>query len=63
MLAWGLSLTGLMLSLAACGQRGALYLPTSPAGAQRATLVETLTAPVAAPAAASAAPDTAIPAK
>lgn len=30
-------LTGL-LSLAACGQRGPLYLPTEPAAAQRATL-------------------------
>ncbi|MBS0427922.1 MAG: lipoprotein [Proteobacteria bacterium] len=30
-------LAGLM-SLAACGQRGPLYLPTEPAAAQRATL-------------------------
>lgn len=27
-----------LLSLAACGQRGPLYLPTEPAAAQRATL-------------------------
>lgn len=45
-------------SLGACGQRGPLYLPTSPEAAQRATLPETLrsqifddaaTAPVRAP--------------
>ena len=29
-------------SLAACGQQGALYLPTEPAAAKRATLPETL---------------------
>lgn len=29
--------------LAACGQRGALYLPTDPAAAQRATLPQLLT--------------------
>jgi predicted small lipoprotein YifL len=30
------------VSLSACGQRGALYLPTEPAAAKRATLPETL---------------------
>jgi predicted small lipoprotein YifL len=29
--------------LAACGQKGALYLPTDPAAAQRATLPQLLT--------------------
>ena len=28
--------------LVACGQKGALYLPTDPAGANRATLPETM---------------------
>ena len=32
-----------VLSLGACGQPGALYLPTEPAAAQRATLPQTLT--------------------
>jgi predicted small lipoprotein YifL len=32
-----------VLSLSACGQPGALYLPTEPAAAQRATLPQTLT--------------------
>ena len=32
-----------VLSLGACGQPGALYLPTEPAAAQRATLTQTLT--------------------
>jgi len=31
------------LGLAACGQRGALYLPTDPAAADRATLPDLLT--------------------
>ncbi len=31
------------LGLAACGQRGALYLPTDPAASQRATLPDLLT--------------------
>lgn len=31
------------LCMAACGQKGNLYLPTEPAAAQRATLVDTLT--------------------
>ncbi|MDO8252866.1 MAG: lipoprotein [Rhodoferax sp.] len=30
------------VSLSACGQQGALYLPTEPAAAKRATLPETL---------------------
>ena len=29
--------------LSGCGQKGPLYLPTDAAGAQRATLIETLT--------------------
>ena len=40
-----------LLALSACGQKGALYLPTGPAAAQRATLLQTLrpgqSAPVA----------------
>jgi predicted small lipoprotein YifL len=32
-----------VLCIAACGQKGNLYLPTDPAAAQRATLVDTLT--------------------
>jgi predicted small lipoprotein YifL len=32
-----------VLSLGGCGQPGALYLPTEPAAAQRATLPQTLT--------------------
>ncbi|MEY4265844.1 MAG: Prokaryotic lipoprotein-attachment site, partial [Pseudomonadota bacterium] len=31
-----------MAALAGCGQSGALYLPTEPAAAQRATLPQTL---------------------
>ena len=64
MMALGLSLAGLTLSLAACGQRGPLYIPSTPAAAQRATLVETLTAPPAAVTTpAPTTPDTATPAK
>lgn len=33
-------------SLGACGQRGPLYLPTAPEAAQRATLPQTLRAPL-----------------
>ncbi|TAM45399.1 MAG: hypothetical protein EPN61_06155 [Burkholderiaceae bacterium] len=47
-----------LLALSACGQRGDLYLPTGPAAAQRATLLQTLrfgqTAPVPASAASAA---------
>ncbi|WP_304303917.1 lipoprotein [Pseudacidovorax intermedius] len=32
-----------LAALSACGQRGALYLPTEPAAAQRATLPQVLT--------------------
>jgi predicted small lipoprotein YifL len=32
-----------LLLLTACGQRGALYIPTAPEAAQRATIVDTLT--------------------
>lgn len=39
-----------MAALAACGQSGALYLPTEPAAAQRATLPQTLIKPAARPA-------------
>jgi predicted small lipoprotein YifL len=35
----------LLLALTACGQRGALYIPTAPEAAQRATIVDTVTAP------------------
>ncbi|TAL70241.1 MAG: hypothetical protein EPN79_06105 [Burkholderiaceae bacterium] len=31
-----------LLALSACGQKGPLYLPTEPASAQRATLLQTL---------------------
>ena len=31
-----------LLALSACGQKGPLYLPTEPAAAQRATLLQTL---------------------
>ncbi|MGE0330490.1 MAG: hypothetical protein AB7P37_07330 [Ramlibacter sp.] len=53
---------GLALALCAvvcggCGQKGALYLPTGPAAANRATLPETLR-----PAGTTAAPQPAIPA-
>jgi predicted small lipoprotein YifL len=34
-----------MCLLAACGQRGSLYLPTAPEAAQRSTIVDTLTKP------------------
>ena len=33
--------------LAACGQRGSLYIPTAPEAAQRSTIVDTLTKPAA----------------
>ena len=32
-------------ALAGCGQRGSLYLPTTPEAAQRSSIVETLSAP------------------
>jgi predicted small lipoprotein YifL len=32
-----------LAALSACGQKGALYLPTEPAAAQRATLPQVLT--------------------
>jgi predicted small lipoprotein YifL len=32
-------------SLAGCGQRGSLYLPTAPEAAQRSTIADTLTQP------------------
>ncbi len=41
----GLSVLGLTLVLAGCGQRGALYIPTAPAAAERASLLDALTAP------------------
>ncbi len=34
-----------MSLLAACGQRGSLYIPTAPEAAQRSTIVDTLTKP------------------
>ena len=42
-LAKRIALAGSVALLCACGQRGPLYLPSSPASAQRATLPETLT--------------------
>ena len=67
LLAMGLSVACLTLSVTACGQRGSLYLPTTPAGVERASLVDTLTKPAAtAPTAAVPAtpePATATPAK
>jgi len=39
-----------LAALAACGQSGALYLPTEPAAAQRATLPQTLIPKAARPA-------------
>ncbi|HCL84945.1 MAG TPA: hypothetical protein DIC45_00180 [Comamonadaceae bacterium] len=41
-LASTLCLAAAVASLAACGQRGPLYLPTEPAAAQRASLPDTL---------------------
>jgi predicted small lipoprotein YifL len=35
----------LLMALTACGQRGALYIPTAPEAAQRSSIVETLTSP------------------
>ena len=35
----------LLCALTACGQRGALYIPTAPEAAQRATIVDTVTTP------------------
>lgn len=37
-----LMLIAAAVAMAACGQKGNLYLPTDPAAANRATLVETL---------------------
>ncbi|MDR3451784.1 MAG: lipoprotein [Rhodoferax sp.] len=49
-----------LLALSACGQKGALFLPTEPAAAQRATLVQTLSpgqaAQASTPASAASAP-------
>jgi hypothetical protein len=52
-----------LLALSACGQRGALYLPTEPAAAQRATLLQTLRfgQPASAPAAPTPAPAASAP--
>lgn len=50
--------------LAACGQRGPLYIPATPAAAQRATLPQTVfggKAPSAPASAASAAPPANVP--
>lgn len=38
-----LGAAALSLGLAGCGQKGSLYLPTSPAAADRATLPQVLT--------------------
>jgi len=40
----GLALMVVALALGACGQRGSLYLPQIPAGSQRTSMVEALTA-------------------
>lgn len=37
-----IALGGIAAVLAACGQKGDLYLPTDPSGANRATLPQTL---------------------
>ncbi|MBY0455334.1 MAG: lipoprotein [Burkholderiaceae bacterium] len=52
-----------VVCLSACGQRGALYLPDSPASAQRATLPQTLTPalPLAPAAAASSSSSLPVP--
>lgn len=49
------SLALCVVALVGCGQKGALYLPTEPAAANRATLPEALN-PTAPPAPASPAP-------
>ncbi|MCW2311787.1 LPS translocon maturation chaperone LptM [Rhodoferax antarcticus] len=41
-LVWRLTLAGAIVIVAACGQTGALYLPTPPAGVHRASLPESL---------------------
>ena len=38
----GVAALAALVSLAACGQRGPLYLPTDPAASQRATLPQTV---------------------
>ncbi|MEO6291528.1 MAG: lipoprotein [Burkholderiaceae bacterium] len=57
MLAMGLSVACLTLTVTACGQRGTLYLPTTPAGMERASLVDTLTKPATTAPAAAPVPD------
>ena len=38
----GPALLALAITLAGCGQKGPLYIPTGPAAAHRATLIDTL---------------------
>lgn len=47
--------------LAACGQKGPLYVPTTPAAAQRATLPQTVFGGASAAAAPASAPDASAP--
>ena len=44
-----IALVGFVAALAACGQKGVLFLPTEPAAAQRATLPEALRSLIAVP--------------
>ncbi|MCL1962187.1 MAG: hypothetical protein FWG56_10570 [Desulfovibrionaceae bacterium] len=64
-LATGLTLAE-ALALPACGQKGALYIPDTPAARQRATLPQTVfggaSAPAQQPASAASAPPIAAPA-
>jgi len=41
-LVMAIALAGGMAALAGCGQKGALFIPTEPAAANRATLPQTL---------------------
>ncbi|OOG51515.1 lipoprotein [Polaromonas sp. C04] len=66
--AWAALTVTALLTLSACGQKGALFLPTEPAAAQRATLIQTLRpgqpaqAPAPAPAASAPASSASSPA-
>ena len=53
-----LALGPLLLTLAGCGQKGPLYIPQTPAAAQRATLPQTVWGGSTAPSAAASAPVT-----
>lgn len=60
-----LSIACMSLSLTACGQSGALYIPNTPEAAQRSTIGDVLTKPAntTTTTPASAAPVTPVPAK